>query len=90
VYHLFVCRSPERDRIRTALQEAEIGTAVYYATPSHLQPALRHLGYEPGSLPETERVARENFSVPLWAGIDAATQERVVEVVRSAAAVAAR
>jgi dTDP-4-amino-4,6-dideoxygalactose transaminase len=63
---------------------------VYYATPSHLQPALRNLGYEPGSLPETERVARENFSVPLWAGIDASTQERVVEVVRSAAAVAAR
>ena len=90
VYHLVVCRSPERDRIRAALREAEIGTGVYYATPSHLQPALRHLGYEPGSLPETERVARENFSVPLWAGIDAATQERVVEVVRSAAAVPAR
>jgi dTDP-4-amino-4,6-dideoxygalactose transaminase len=90
VYHLFVCRSPERDRIRAALREAEIGTAVYYATPSHRQPALRYLGYEPGSLVETERVARENFSVPLWAGIDASTQERVVEVVRSAAAVAAR
>jgi dTDP-4-amino-4,6-dideoxygalactose transaminase len=90
VYHLVVCRSPERDRIRAALEEAEIGTGVYYTTPSHLQPAMRFLGYQPGSLPETERVARENFSVPLWAGIDAATQERVVDVVRSAAAVAAR
>jgi len=90
VYHLFVCRSPERDRIRAALQEAEIGTATYYETPSHLQPALRFLGYEPGSLPETERIARDNFSVPLWAGIEPATQERVVEVVRSASAVAAR
>jgi dTDP-4-amino-4,6-dideoxygalactose transaminase len=90
VYHLFVCRSPERDRIRAALKDAEIGSGVYYATPSHLQPALRYLGYEPGSLPETERIARENFSVPLWAGIDSATQQRVVEVVRSAAAVAAR
>ena len=90
VYHLFVCRSSERDRIRAALQEAEIGTGVYYETPSHLQPAMRFLGYEPGSLPETERLARENFSVPLWAGIDATTQERVVDVVRSASAVAAR
>ena len=90
VYHLFVCRSPERDRIRAALQEAEIGTATYYETPSHLQPALRFLGYEPGSLPETERIARDNFSVPLWAGIEPATQERVVELVRSASAVAAR
>jgi dTDP-4-amino-4,6-dideoxygalactose transaminase len=90
VYHLFVCRSPERDRIRAALRDGEIGTATYYETPSHLQPAMRFLGYDPGSLPETERVARDNFSVPLWAGIDAATQERVVEVVRSASAVAAR
>jgi dTDP-4-amino-4,6-dideoxygalactose transaminase len=90
VYHLFVCRSPERDRIRTALQQAEIGTATYYVTPLHLQPALRFLGYEPGSLPETERVAQENFSVPMWAGIDGNVQERVVDVVREAAAVAAR
>ena len=89
VYHLFVCRSGGRDRIRGALAEAQIDTASYYATPLHLQPALRFLGYEPGSLPETERAGRENFSVPLWAGIDAETQKRVVEVVRSTAAVAA-
>jgi dTDP-4-amino-4,6-dideoxygalactose transaminase len=84
VYHLFVCRSPERDMIRAALREAEIGTATYYVTPLHLQPALKFLGWEPGSLPETERVARENFSVPLWPGMPVEAQERVVEVVRSA------
>jgi dTDP-4-amino-4,6-dideoxygalactose transaminase len=89
VYHLYVCRSPERDRIRKALQDADIGTATYYATPLHLQPALRDLGYERGTLPETERAAAENFSVPLWPGIDAATQERVVDVVRKSAPVTA-
>jgi dTDP-4-amino-4,6-dideoxygalactose transaminase len=88
VYHLFVCRSPERDRIRAALKEAGIGTAVYYTTPMHLQPALAYLGYEPGSLPVTEQVARDNFSLPLWAGIDAAAQERVVSIVQAAAPVA--
>ncbi len=87
VYHLFVCRSSERDAIRAALREAEIASASYYATPLHLQPALRGLGWEPGSLPETERAAAENFSVPLWPGIEPATQERVVEVVRSAVGV---
>jgi dTDP-4-amino-4,6-dideoxygalactose transaminase len=87
-YHLFVCRSSERERIRAALQAAEIGSAVYYATPLHLQPALAYLGYERGSLPVTEQLARENFSVPLWAGIDAAAQERVVSVVQAAAPVA--
>ena len=33
----------------------EIASAAYYVTPLHLQPALRHLGWEAGSLPETER-----------------------------------
>ena len=89
IYHLFVCRSPERDRIRAALVEAGIGTATYYTTPLHLQPALSFLGNEPGSLPETERVAAENFSVPLWPAMPVEAQERVVDVVRSAAAVTA-
>ena len=87
-YHLFVCRSPERDRIRDGLKEAGIGSAVYYTTPLHLQPALAYLGHSSGSLPVTEQLARENFSVPLWAGVDAATQERVVAVVQAAAPVA--
>jgi dTDP-4-amino-4,6-dideoxygalactose transaminase len=90
VYHLFVCRSPERDRIRAALTEAEIGNAEYYQPPLHLQPALRYLGYEEGSLPETERASRDNFSVPLWAGITAEQQERVVDVVRTAVGMAAK
>jgi dTDP-4-amino-4,6-dideoxygalactose transaminase len=87
IYHLFVCRSPERDRIRAALSEAGIASNVYYTTPLHLQPALRFLGHEPGALPETERVAQDNFSVPLWPGIPAEVQERVVDVVRSAVGV---
>jgi dTDP-3-amino-3,4,6-trideoxy-alpha-D-glucose transaminase len=87
-YHLFVCRSAERDRIRAALKEAGIGSAAYYGTPLHLQPALTYLGYARGSLPVTEQLAQENFSVPLWAGIDADVQERVVSVVQAAAPVA--
>ncbi len=87
VYHLFVCRSPERDRIRAALSEAEIGNAQYYLPPLHLQPALRYLEYAEGALPETERAAAENFSVPLWAGITAEQQEVVVDVVRAAVSV---
>ena len=90
VYHLVVCRSPERDRIRAALTEAGIGNAQYYLPPLHLQPALRYLGYEAGSLPGTERAAAENFSVPLWAGITLEQQERVVDVVRAAVGVASR
>ena len=88
VYHMFVVRTDERDRITAALREREIACAAYYVTPLHLQPAMAYLGYEAGSLPETERVAEDNFSVPLWPGMPAKAQERVVEVVRSAVGVA--
>ena len=84
VYHLVVSRHPDRDRIVAALKEAGIGCATYYLPPLHLQPALRYLGNHEGSFPETERLARENFSVPIWAGISAEQQERVVETVRAA------
>ncbi|TML13304.1 MAG: DegT/DnrJ/EryC1/StrS family aminotransferase [Actinobacteria bacterium] len=87
-YHLFVCRSPERDRIRAALKAEGIGSGMYYTTPLHLQPALAELGYGRGSLPVTEQLAQDNFSVPLWAGIGSAEQERVVSVVQAAAPVA--
>jgi dTDP-4-amino-4,6-dideoxygalactose transaminase len=84
VYHMYVVRSPERDRIATALSESGISSAAYYVTPLHLQPALQHLGWRPGSLPETERAAAENLALPLWGGITADVQERVVAAVRSA------
>ncbi len=89
VYHMYVVRSTERDRLRDALAAAEIGHASYYVTPLHLQPAMRYLGWKEGSLPETERAARENLALPMWAGIAAETQERVVSVIREAAAVRA-
>ncbi len=89
VYHLFVSRSPQRDEIRRALTEAQIGSSDYYLPPLHLQPALSYLGYSEGDLPETERAARENFSVPLWAGISEEQQARVVQTVRAALGVPA-
>jgi dTDP-4-amino-4,6-dideoxygalactose transaminase len=89
VYHMYVVRSPERDRFREALAAAGIGNASYYVTPLHLQPALRYLGWQEGSLPETEKASAENLALPMWAGIPPETQERVVSVIREAAAVRA-
>ena len=87
VYHAYCVRSAERDLLADALAEAGIGHAAFYTTPLHLQPALSYLGYREGDLPETERAARENLCLPLWAGIAAEQQEQVVSVVRSAATV---
>jgi dTDP-4-amino-4,6-dideoxygalactose transaminase len=86
VYHLFCTRSPERDKFTDALADAGIGHACHYVVPLHLQPAMAHLGYEPGDLPETERAARENLCLPLWAGISPEQQERVVTTLRDVVA----
>ena len=88
VYHLFVVRTPDRERIVAALKEREIASASYYVTPLHLQPALRYLGYEPGALPETEKAAAENLALPMWAGIAPEQQQQVVETVLDAVGVA--
>jgi dTDP-4-amino-4,6-dideoxygalactose transaminase len=84
IYHVYVVRSPERDRIREHLAASEIASAAYYETPLHLQPALRSLGHAEGEFPEAERASRESLALPLWAGIGADVQERVVSAVREA------
>ena len=81
---MYCVRSAERDRLAAALEEAEIGFASYYEPPLHLQPALRYLGYAEGDFPETEKAARENLCLPLWAGIEEEQQAEVVAVLRRA------
>ena len=70
-YHLFVIRYQHRDAMREWLDGRGVGTAVHYPTPVHLQPAYRHLGVLPGSLPATEQVAAEIISLPLYIGLAA-------------------
>jgi dTDP-4-amino-4,6-dideoxygalactose transaminase len=84
VYHMYCVRSPERDRIAAALQDADIGFAIYYQPPLHLQPALRYLGYSQGDFPETEKASLENLCLPLWAGITEEQQSEVVSVLKRA------
>jgi dTDP-4-amino-4,6-dideoxygalactose transaminase len=89
VYHLYVVRTDERERLTAALDDAGIGWAAYYKMPLHLQPALAELGYEPGSLPETERAARETLALPIWPAVSREQQEQVVECMRAASTVKA-
>jgi len=84
VYHVYVVRSPERDRIHEHLAASEIASSAYYETPLHRQPALRQFGQAHAEFPETERASRENLALPMWAGIGPDVQERVVSAVREA------
>jgi dTDP-4-amino-4,6-dideoxygalactose transaminase len=89
VYHLYVARTRERERLIAALDQADIGWAAHYTRPLHLQPVFAHLGYAEGSLPETERASRETLALPLWPAISEGQQERVVECLRAASTVRA-
>ena len=63
-YHLYVVQSPERDRLRAALANAGIGTAVHYPIPVHRQPAYRDLDV-PGGFPVSESLCDRVVSLPL-------------------------
>ncbi len=66
-----------------------MASAVYYGEPLHQQPVFAHLGYRPGSLPETEAAAREGLALPMFPTLVEAQQVEVVNAVRGAAIAAA-
>ena len=65
VYHLYVVRVAERDRVRDALAAQGIGTGIHYPVPIHLQPGYRDVVVVPAPLTATERAAEEILSLPL-------------------------
>lgn len=82
VYHLYVVRVPERDRVVRELNAAGIGAGVHYPSPVHLLPAYTHLGHQLGAFPVAELLATEIMSLPLYPGISAGQQEQVAAVLR--------
>lgn len=77
VYHLYVVRVPERDKVMEALKTLGVGTLIHYPIPVHRQKAYEDLGYGEGSLPETELAASEILSLPMYVGL---TQENVTTI----------
>lgn len=82
VWHLFVIRTPQRDRLLEHLRQHDVEAGVHYPVPLHLQPAYAFLGYQRGDLPVTETVADTCLSLPLYPEMSDAQQDRVVELVR--------
>jgi dTDP-4-amino-4,6-dideoxygalactose transaminase len=83
VYHLFVIRVEDRAQLQQHLAEADIGTAVHYPVPLHLQKAYARLNYQAGDFPVAERCATEIVSLPMFPGLQRKEQRRVAEGVKS-------
>ncbi len=90
VYHLYVVRAENRDRLQAHLSHANIGTGIHYPVPLHLQNAYKHLGYQQGDFPICERVASEILSLPMYPGLESRDQQRIVERVTEVAALVVR
>jgi dTDP-4-amino-4,6-dideoxygalactose transaminase len=82
VFHLYVVRSKDRDRLRDYLQRAGIETGLHYPIPLHAQPALARFVSDPQSFPVADRYARECLSLPLFVGMTEAQIGRVCESIR--------
>lgn len=76
-YHLYVVRADNRDQFMEQLKERGIGTLIHYPVPIHLQDSHRDLGLGDGSLPETEKAAKEIVSLPMYIGL---TDDEVLKV----------
>lgn len=84
VWHLFVVRVPERDRVLARLHDARIGAGIHYPVPVHLTEAFAHLGHGAGDFPVAEAAAASMLSLPLHAHLSDAQQDRVVATLMAA------
>ncbi len=88
VYHQFVVRIPEgRDAVAEHLRADGVDCRVFYPLPLHLQPCFAPLGYEPGSLPVSERDCRQVLALPMGVHVGRDQIEAVGASLRRALAV---
>ncbi len=77
VYNCYTIRHPQRDHLKTFLDERQIQSRIYYALPLHLQPCFESLGYREGHFPVSELASKQVLSIPVFPGM---TRQELDEV----------
>jgi len=80
VYHLYVVRVPNRDKVLATLINEGIEAGIHYPVPLHLQAACDYLGISAGALPVSERAASEILSLPIFPELCEKDQDRIIDV----------
>ena len=86
VWHLYVVRVADRDRVMAHLREGGVDTGIHYPAPIHLTPAYEWLGGRPGDFPVSEAASRSMISLPMHPHLTADDQARVVDLLVEATA----
>ena len=79
VYNQYVIRTSNRDALQDHLKERQIGTAIYYPVPFHLQKCFAALGHRTGDFPEAERAAAQTMAIPVYPELTEEQQNYVVD-----------
>jgi len=79
VWHLYVVRTAEPERLADFLAARGIASGRHYPLPVHLTRAYTHLGYREGAFPVAESLARSCLSLPIFPGITDGQVEAVVD-----------
>ena len=83
IFHQYVIRVPERDRLRQFLAEDGIGTDIYYPVPLHLQECYSFLKYRRGDLPVSEKASEEVLALPIYPELTEDQQTVVVNRIKA-------
>jgi len=83
IFHQYVIRAPERDRLKKYLAEEGIGTDIYYPLPLHLQECFSFLKYKRGDFPTSERAAEEVLALPIYPELPEDHQTLVVDRIKA-------
>ncbi len=79
VWHQFVIRCRNRQKLIDYLDAHQIGTIIHYPIPPHLSQAYAYLDVKEGSLPLTEQYANEVLSLPLYNGMTEEEQTYIIQ-----------
>ena len=66
IYHQYTVTVPERDKLQKFLAENQIGSAIFYPKPLHLQECFGELGYSKGDFSVAERLCDEVLSLSIY------------------------
>ena len=83
VWHQFVIRCKDRERLIQYLDENGVGTIIHYPIPPHLSEAYAYLGYKNGVFPITEECANTVLSIPIYVGMTVEEQTKVIDVLNA-------
>jgi dTDP-4-amino-4,6-dideoxygalactose transaminase len=81
VWHLFVIRHADRDKLQNYLSDNDIQTLIHYPIPPHKQLAYKE--WNGLSYPITEKIHNEVISLPISPFLNQDEVDKVIEIVNN-------